>query len=40
MKQIIIVYYCRLPKQYCVFIRFQIHYLHLDNTDTSMRLFV
>ena len=32
MKEIIIVYCCRLPKQ-CVFIWFQIHYLQLHNTD-------
>ena len=32
MKEIIIVYCCRLPKQ-CVFIWFQIHYIHLHNTD-------
>ena len=34
MKEIIIVYCCRLPKQ-CVFIWFQIHYLHLHNTDAQ-----
>ena len=32
MKEIIIVYCRRLPKQ-CVFICFKIHYLHLHNTD-------
>ena len=31
MKEIIIVYCCRLPV--CVFIWFQIHYLHLHSTD-------
>ena len=38
MKEIIIVYCCRLPKQ-CVFIWFQIHCLHLHNTDAFQYLF-